>query len=236
MNHSLHIGLNRVNPAAYAGWPGLLNACENDAVEFSLLAARLGFTSQVLLNENATSNTICANIGHLSDTVDAGETVMITYSGHGGRVRGPEADGYDETLCFYDRQVVDDEFRAWLALFNPGVNVVVVLDCCHSGGMERAAFRPAVRGLPSRLTQERRARATAPATVRATIALLCACQENQTASDGDKFGAWTGALLATFANQTVQEWFTAAARVCPHGQTPVLRPVGEVGVLQSRLA
>jgi hypothetical protein len=35
---SLHIGLNRVDPAHYAGWDGRLNACESDAEDTAQLA------------------------------------------------------------------------------------------------------------------------------------------------------------------------------------------------------
>jgi len=35
---SLHIGLNRVDPAHYAGWNGALSACEADANSMEALA------------------------------------------------------------------------------------------------------------------------------------------------------------------------------------------------------
>jgi len=46
---SLHIGLNRVDPAHYGGWDGQLAACEFDAKDMQALAKAQGFTSQLLL-------------------------------------------------------------------------------------------------------------------------------------------------------------------------------------------
>lgn len=39
----------------------------------------------------------------------------------------------DETLCFYDRMLLDDELYALLAQFRDGVRVHAVFDSCHSG-------------------------------------------------------------------------------------------------------
>ena len=230
---SLHLGLNRVSPEAYNGWPGLLNACENDAVGLSSEAAGMEFSASLKFNENATLENVRREIIGLTNEAEAGDFVVISYSGHGGQQYSfGEADGYDETLCLYDGQMLDDEFAGLLALFKPGVNVVVILDCCHSGGMDRSAFRPAKRVAPSTVWKQRLAPRSPRAKIAASVALFCACQEGETASDGDKFGAWTGSLLAALpAAVTVQTWFTIAAAHCPQGQHPVLRPLGEVGVL-----
>lgn len=71
----------------------------------------------------------------------AGDVVFLHYSGHGGRVPdrdGDEDDGYDETLIPVDfksaGQIVDDEiFKVLVRAMPAGVNVTVLMDCCHSG-------------------------------------------------------------------------------------------------------
>ena len=39
---ALHIGLNAVDPAHYAGWSGPLNACEQDARDMAAVAKKTG--------------------------------------------------------------------------------------------------------------------------------------------------------------------------------------------------
>lgn len=249
--YSLHIGLNRVKPEAYGGWEGDLNACENDATGLcSALTAR-GFSARYLLTENCTLAAFGAEISTLAAKANADAAaggkpvVIISDSSHGGQQMA--GFGYDETICLFDGQLIDVDFRKLLAQFAAGVLVVVILDCCHSGGMDRSvpdgslslsAFRPAVRSAPAstRLTRSVIKPRETPAPIAASIALFCACQAGETASDGEKFGAWTGSIIdALHAAGNVQTWFTIAAAHCPQGQHPVLRPIGDVGVLKAEL-
>ena len=46
---SLHIGVNKVDPAHYNGWEGTLRACEFDAEDMRALAVGKGFTASILL-------------------------------------------------------------------------------------------------------------------------------------------------------------------------------------------
>ena len=46
---SLHIGLNRVDPAHYAGWNGELVACENNARDMEAIARSQAFAINTLL-------------------------------------------------------------------------------------------------------------------------------------------------------------------------------------------
>jgi len=40
---SIHIGLNRVDPAQYGGWSGVLAGCENDALAMQQIAKDCGY-------------------------------------------------------------------------------------------------------------------------------------------------------------------------------------------------
>jgi hypothetical protein len=99
----------------------------------------------------------------LIETAAPGDQVYIHYSGHGGRsptivprVKGP--DGLDESIVPIDignssaRYLRDVEIARLLkGLVSKGLVVTVIFDCCHSGGLARAAVRAetdvAVRGV-----------------------------------------------------------------------------------------
>jgi metacaspase-1 len=138
---SLHVGVDRVDPDHY-GSAMELPSCENDAEEMRSLADGLGYDSVLLVNEDATTAGFTSFIRSAADTLSAGDALMLTFSGHGSQVPNTsgdsEADLRDETLCFYDRMLVDDEFYALLAELREGVRVHVILDSCHSGTAVKA--------------------------------------------------------------------------------------------------
>ena len=139
---SLHIGLNSVDPAGYGGWPGTLNACENDARDMAAIAAARGFKTRVLLTKDATSANVINFLKTAAKQLAKGDELFLTYSGHGGQVpdrNGDEAssDGLDETWCLYDRQLVDDELYALWASFAKGVRILMLSDSCHSGSVSK---------------------------------------------------------------------------------------------------
>lgn len=139
----LTVGLNRIDAAAY-GDSGSLNACENDAHDMAVLAQKAGFAGKTLLTESATSAAVLAELSNAAATLQSGDILFLTYSGHGGQVgdvTGDEPDGLDETWCLYDRQLLDDELYAMWAKFKPGVRIFVLSDSCHSGSVTKALMR-----------------------------------------------------------------------------------------------
>lgn len=183
--YSLHVGLNAVSPDTYGGWSGPLTACEADAWDMARICEGAGCDSRVLPTEMATWGAVAMWISEAARQAAAGDFVCITYSGHGGQVpdtNGDEVDGWDETWCLFDRELIDDELRALLTLFAPGVRVLVLSDSCHSGTMTKLAP----------MTRPRRARGLPTA---AGVLLISGCQDNQLSDDGAKNGAFTGALL-----------------------------------------
>lgn len=99
--------------------------------------------------ERPTYANIQAALDELLASAEAGDQVLIYYSGHGGRVptgfedlKGPN--GFDETLVPIDigdattRYVRDIDLGHYLvALGAKGALTTVVLDSCHSGGATR---------------------------------------------------------------------------------------------------
>jgi len=138
---SLHVGLNRVDPAHYQGWDGELTACEFDANDMRAIAEGQGFEARSLLTKEATSDAVLAAIERAAGELDQGDLFLCTYSGHGGQVPDrngeDEEDRSDETWVAYDRQIVDDELYALWGRFAPDVRIFVLSDSCHSGTVVR---------------------------------------------------------------------------------------------------
>ncbi|MDD5332733.1 MAG: caspase family protein [Rhodoferax sp.] len=139
---SLHIGLNAVSAAAYAGWDGPLAACEFDANDMAAIAQSRGMNSSLLLTRKATRAKVLAGLRRAAKALKTGDLFFLSYSGHGGQVpdvSGDEADKQDETWCLFDGQLIDDELYFELGQFAAGVRILVLSDSCHSGTVTRAA-------------------------------------------------------------------------------------------------
>lgn len=139
---SLHLGLNRVDPAHYDGWDGALTACEFDADSMESIAASRGFETTKLLTTAVTSDAVTAAIESAAEALEPDDYFFVTYSGHGGQVPDrndeEEPDRSDETWLLYDRQLVDDELYVLWGKFKPGVRIFLLSDSCHSGSVARA--------------------------------------------------------------------------------------------------
>lgn len=171
--YAINIGVNRVDPAHYHGWEGVLKACEADAKDMRALTGGLGFDGELILTQDATVENVTAAIGGAAERLAAGDLLVLSYSGHGGQVpdvHGEEEDDLDETWVLYDRQLVDDELFALYGRFAAGVRILVLSDSCHSGSVTRdiyidelldqavdrgfVAQRPAVRSVPPQLRRD----------------------------------------------------------------------------------
>jgi metacaspase-1 len=138
----IHIGLNAIDRKHY-GTNGALAGCEFDANDMAALAESKGFKTTKLLTRAATSQKVSDAIRGAATALSSGDMLLLTYSGHGGQVpdtNGDEADRKDETWCLYDREMVDDELYSMYAQFQPGVQIVVLSDSCHSGTVARGAL------------------------------------------------------------------------------------------------
>lgn len=244
--YSLHIGLNTVSPAAYGGWDGRLNACIFDAEDMKdLIVAERWQHSESLHDGAATGQAVESRLRALSNKAKSGDSVLITYSGHGGQQpdkNGDESDGRDETWCLFDGEMIDDLIYAELCRFESGVNVFILSDSCHSGTVARdvPGFRGGkhlpdviVRSLPGRLARfltQRHLAGFRENSLKATVLLLSGCQDNQTSMDGPKNGAFTAALKAVWNGGKFQgDWSQFHKKIqssLPSTQSPNLFVLG----------
>ena len=142
---SLHIGLNGVDASKYNGWPGTLAGCIDDANAMQAICASQGLKTQMLLNGDATADAILGAIGQCAFNLQSGDTLVISYSGHGGQVpdtTGTSPNGLDDTWVAYDRMVLGHELYNIWGQFASTVRIEVYSDSCHSGTVIRELFMP----------------------------------------------------------------------------------------------
>lgn len=139
------VGLNAVDKDHYAGWPGTLFGCENDAADMASIAERNGFRTTKVLTAKATRDAILTQIRTAAATLKSGDIFMISYSGHGDELPDPHAPpddgGMDQTWCLYDGELLDKELYAEWAKFPAGVRILVISDSCHSQGIAKMVPR-----------------------------------------------------------------------------------------------
>lgn len=137
---ALCVGLNRVNPASYAGWDGQLAGCVNDAHAMQAVLTSQRFSGfKMLLDQEASAEAVLGSIDDASRTLSPGDLFVVTYSGHGSTMADPWGI-YPavDTWCAYDRQIIGHELALLWSGFRPGVRVLVLSDSCHSGTVTRS--------------------------------------------------------------------------------------------------
>lgn len=247
---SIHIGLNKVDPAHYDGWDGALSGCINDANDMLAIAKKKGFASVTLLDEQATAKAVTKAIADAAKRLSAGDILLFTYSGHGGQVRDTnhdEKDRRDETLCLYDRELVDDELYTLWKKFKKGVRIFMLSDSCHSGSNARGP-RPSGefrrrRGMPRQLADrvyakhkklyddiQKKNAGSERARVGASLILISGCMDNQTSADGARNGLFTETLKKVYRNGAFKYGYERLrgeiVQLMPPDQTPNYYLVG----------
>jgi hypothetical protein len=94
----------------------------------------------ILVDQQATVANIRRAFENVARQAGPNDMFVFFYSGHGGRVprqgfQPADPDGRDETLAFYDGDVIDDDFSQWLAPIHG--RSLIVLDACFSGGFSK---------------------------------------------------------------------------------------------------
>jgi hypothetical protein len=137
---SLNIGVNRIHAKSY---PAPLNKILHALPYAQTSAEELAHLSHAsspirLLGEEATHKGVLAALKELVGFAAKGDTIFVSFSGHGVRLtdtKGEELDGLSECWCLWDAVLRDDEIIAQLAEFPAKASVILVSDCCYSGGI-----------------------------------------------------------------------------------------------------
>ena len=135
-NRALLVGIDN-----YPDPQNNLNSCVADTLAFkNVLQGTYGFDMddiQLLHNTDATVANVQAGLDTLFTSVQPGDRVVYFESSHGYRY--PEGDTMVEVLCLYDGFLKDTELSQRTQDLPPNV-LTVVLDACHSGGMNKLFF------------------------------------------------------------------------------------------------
>lgn len=204
---SLHIGVNKLSTKWYSREATLCSP-ENDARAMAGLAEHEGYDLiQILLNEEATKENFSQLFLSCARALNSGDTFLLTFSGHGGQQddeNGDEMDCKDETWCFYDAPLLDDNIGTMWKEFKAGVRIIVVSASCHS----RSALKPFSTGLFFWQMRDAAKSKLKPVVyiypddpqIQASIVHLSACGDQQQARDGEYFSRFTQLLLKTWDN------------------------------------
>ncbi len=242
---ALCIGINN-----YPGTANDLSGCVNDAHDWAALLSKKGFTVNTLLDAAATKAAMVSAIDAMIEGAAKGDSLIITYSGHGTWVpdsSGDEPDGRDEALCPHDLTskgaLLDDEIHALFARRAAGVRIVLISDSCHSGSVSRGSEEdvdpgvPRIRFMPPEVWMSKKDRPPAAlrsATTRSGFSrsggdlLLAGCLDTEysydTSFNGRANGAFTYYALKALADikptASYEKWFKAIRTYLPSTRLP----------------
>jgi len=163
-------------------------------------------TGQNIINE-------LINLANRTNNEDIKE-IWISYSGHGTYIldnNDDEDDGKDECLVPIDYEtgglISDDILNQALSLINPNVNVVVIVDACHSETMLDLPYRY-ISGNKNVIENN-------TDNIKCNCIMISGCKDTQTSSDAYNInnskefsGAMTTSLLTTLKkfNYTITCW------------------------------
>jgi len=207
-----------------------LNGCVNDVTNVrDILLKYFSFSVKeirLVVDERATKKGIMKRLNWLTKNAKPGDRLLFQFSGHGSQIRDRDGDelkdNLDEILCPHDMDwdgtyIVDDELQEFFGTLPKGVNLEVLLDCCHSGTGTREAR--GIENLPQDLSFRPRF-LTPPADIFARVddddlevkkllrggnplnhVLFSGCKANQTSADAYIKGNYNGAFTYYFCKQ-----------------------------------
>jgi uncharacterized caspase-like protein len=166
MAKALLVGINDYQSAPLRG-------CVNDVLAMrEVLIQSYGLNEhdlRVLQDGAATKAAIVEGLRWLAEPDPQSTTRLFHFSGHGTFVadqNGDEPDGRDECICPVDYETTgpmnDDTLRDLYRGCSPDTHLLLMMDCCHSGTVQRdIAHDVRYRFLPASYDEEQRIRAAA---------------------------------------------------------------------------
>lgn len=231
MKYALCIGLN------YAGSPYELPDCDLDALAISVRAQKEYRKVEVKTGIYSVKD-FFEKIQYLQSTRKRTDTTLIQFSGHGTQWSEPgsgEKDFTQEGLCFWNGKNIevlpDDDFRHLVESI-PGT-VIVVVDSCYSGGMDRMAGSPRLSGNWQKkfVPSDESFGIIRPEILLSKVLngasrlyFIFACAENEVSWSTGNGGLFTNKFCAVYdkynLQRTVKNVTTVAARNCQPDQSP----------------
>lgn len=162
-----------------------LNGCINDMLDYEAQLLKSGVPTENIVRMSDDPNrqdvypskeNFNKQLDLLRAKVKPGDTVFISYSGHGTNTRDVgknETDGKAEAIYTADGQLMtDDEFYTRVARFPKGAKALVVMDCCHSASM--LDLRNGISKIETKRADNQN---------HGYVVMLSGCQDNQTSAD-----------------------------------------------------
>ena len=198
---ALICSLTKVNPSSYGGWDGDCPGTDVDSKNFAQLCEKNNIPYIKLENAKCTNQHVKDMWKKCVDQLNPNDGLFIFfYSGHGGQVYSKtEKDGLDETLCFWDGEMIDDTVWKLLDSVPKTCRIFMVTDCCNSG----TNFQ-----LPYNLERSKKkftlfARGSEPNMVH-----FGGCNDGEYSYGGNYGGSFTLALMKYYdTNLTYKQWF-----------------------------
>lgn len=155
-HYAVIVGCNKYD-TEYIDSSSFLNGCVPDANHVQALVTSRGQWDAAnvakLTDSSAKHSAVLSAIASAASKAVPGDTFLYFHSSHGGNytysfvtntalytdwpimVYSVDPEGIDNCVCTYDADFTAAELASALADFDPGVNIVVMIDACHSAGM-----------------------------------------------------------------------------------------------------
>lgn len=155
-HYAVIVGCNKYD-TEYIDSSNFLNGCVPDANHVQALVTSRGQWDAAnvakLTDSSAKHSAVLSAIASAASKAVPGDTFLYFHSSHGGNytysfvtntalytdwpimVYSVDPEGIDNCVCTYDADFTAAELAAALADFDPAVNIVVMIDACHSAGM-----------------------------------------------------------------------------------------------------
>ena len=189
---ALLIGIN------YQGTPNELGGCENDIYDMKAkLIKNYGILEDDILvitekeSKKPTYANIIYGINWLVEKNRQGyKNIWFQYSGHGYFKKdknGDELDGRDECLVTVDTKfITDDVLNTNLVnRMSDDVNMICIMDCCHSGTIMDLKYKYKTRGVCELQYNNKDGK---------NIISISGCRDDQSSADAWFTNKWNGAL------------------------------------------
>jgi hypothetical protein len=219
----------------YTGSSNDLQGCLNDQKR---VASKLpDFEIRALKDSQVTIDNFETAIVKAAAETEAGDNVVIHYSGHGTYIPdmdGDEIDGKEECLYLYNGVLTGDRFGELLDMFKSGVKVRVFLDSCFSESATRALnlMPNPDRGKFQNIVGSKLEGDIPHKKLLKPVnwVVYSGCSEHQTSADAFIDGSFNGAFTYYLwecldRNYTDRQWFTELRKYLPsvsYNQIPTL--------------